>query len=105
MNDVVKWATVGIGDRFERPIGGIAERDQIGAEVRVGEPQDALRLFLIYDISEADRKAGLDELTRLLVEGRLVHWVARRLPLDQIADAHDIVERGEIIGNVVLNIP
>jgi NADPH:quinone reductase-like Zn-dependent oxidoreductase len=41
----------------------------------------ALRLFLIYDISEADRSAGIAELTPLLAEGRLVHSVARRLPL------------------------
>ena len=65
----------------------------------------ALRLFLIYDLSEADRKAGIDELTRLLGGGRLVHTLARRLPLDPIADAHEIVERGELIGNVVLDIP
>jgi NADPH2:quinone reductase len=64
-----------------------------------------LRLFLIYDISEADRSVGIDELTRLLAEGRLVHSVARRLPLGQIADAHEIVERAEVIGNVVLDIP
>jgi NADPH2:quinone reductase len=64
-----------------------------------------LRLFLIYEISEADRRAGIDELTRLLTEGSLVHSVARRLPLDAIADAHELVERGELIGNVVLDIP
>ena len=63
-----------------------------------------LRLFLIYDISEHDRKAGIDELTRLLTEGRLTHSVALRLPLGQIADAHEIVERGEMMGNVVLDV-
>jgi NADPH2:quinone reductase len=63
-----------------------------------------LRLFLIYDISEADRAAGIAELTDLLKQGRLVHTVARRLPLESIAEAHDIVERGDAIGNVVLDI-
>ena len=63
-----------------------------------------LRLFLIYDISEADRAAGITELTDLLKQGRLVHTVVRRLPLEEIAEAHDIVERGEAIGNVVLDI-
>ena len=63
-----------------------------------------LRLFLIYDISEADRAAGIAELTDLLKQGRLVHTVAQRLPLESIAEAHDIVERGEVIGNVVLDI-
>jgi NADPH:quinone reductase len=63
-----------------------------------------LRLFLIYDISEADRAAGLAELTELLEEGRLTHSVARHMPLDDIAEAHDLLERGEVIGNIVLGI-
>jgi NADPH2:quinone reductase len=64
-----------------------------------------LSLFLIYDISAADRSAGIEELTQLLEGGRLLHTIARRLPLEGIAEAHDIVERGEVIGNVVLDIP
>jgi NADPH2:quinone reductase len=63
-----------------------------------------LRFFLVYDISEADRTAGIAELTDLLKQGRLVHTVARRLPLESIAEAHDMVERGDVIGNVVLDI-
>ena len=63
-----------------------------------------LRFFLIYDVSEADRAAGIAQLTNLLEQGRLVHTVARRLPLGDIAEAHDIVERGDVIGNVVLDI-
>jgi NADPH2:quinone reductase len=63
-----------------------------------------IRMFLIYDISEADRKAGIAELTTLLAEGRLRHTVARRLPLEDIATAHEISERGEVIGNIVLDI-
>jgi NADPH2:quinone reductase len=63
-----------------------------------------LRLFLIYEISEADRTAGIAEITKLLDEGKLAHNVALRLPLEKIADAHDIVERGEVMGNVVLDV-
>jgi NADPH2:quinone reductase len=63
-----------------------------------------LRLFLVYDISDADRLAGIEELTKFLKEGRLMHTLASRLPLEAIADAHDIVERGDVIGNVVLDI-
>jgi len=60
--------------------------------------------FLIYEISDADRAAGLAEVNRLMEAGRLQHTVAQQLPLDRIADAHDIVERGETMGNVVLDI-
>jgi NADPH2:quinone reductase len=63
-----------------------------------------LRFFLVYELQEADRAAGITELTELLESGRLMHTIARRLPLDDIAEAHDIVERGEVIGNVVLDI-
>ncbi|MGA3037229.1 MAG: NADPH:quinone reductase [Vulcanimicrobiaceae bacterium] len=61
-----------------------------------------LRLFLIYEISEDDRASGIAEINCLLEENRLIHTIARRMPLEEIAEAHDIVERGEVIGNVVL---
>jgi hypothetical protein len=43
-------------------------------------------------------------LSDLLKQGRLVHTVARRLPLVNITDAHEVVERGEVVGNVVLDL-
>jgi NADPH2:quinone reductase len=64
----------------------------------------ALLPFMIYEISDADRAAGLAEVGRLMEAGKLRHTVAQRLPLERIADAHDIVERGETMGNVVLDI-
>jgi NADPH:quinone reductase len=64
-----------------------------------------VRLFLIYDISSADRAAVLDELGTFLRQRRLVHAVAKRVPLDAIAEAHEAVEQGSVIGNVVLDIP
>ncbi len=63
-----------------------------------------LRPFLIYEISQGDRQQLIAELTGLLESGRLTHTISRRLPLDAIAEAHDIVERGETMGNVVLDI-
>lgn len=63
-----------------------------------------LRLFLVYELSPEDRAAGLAEMADLLQRGRLFHIVGKRLPLAEIAAAHDMVERGEVIGNVVLDI-
>jgi NADPH2:quinone reductase len=65
----------------------------------------AFQFFLIYDIPAADRAAGLAELDALLRAGRLKHSVAMQLPLAEIARAHDLVERGEVMGHVVLSIP
>jgi NADPH2:quinone reductase len=63
-----------------------------------------IRPFLVYELSDADRIAGTNELTELLEQGRLIHTIARRLPLERIAEAHELVERGEVIGNVVVDI-
>jgi len=63
-----------------------------------------LQFFLVYELGVADRAAGLAELGHLLDEGRLCHSIARRMPLEDIAAAHESLERGEVIGNVVLDI-
>jgi NADPH2:quinone reductase len=65
----------------------------------------ALRSFLVYELLAADRVAGISELTELLERRRLIHAVARRLPLETIAEAHEIVEREEVMGNVVVDVP
>jgi len=63
-----------------------------------------LRLFLVYDLSTADREACLAELATLLKSNRLIHTVGRRLPLREAVLAHELSERGEVIGNIVLDI-
>jgi NADPH:quinone reductase len=59
----------------------------------------------IYEIPAEDRAAGLRELDTLLRENALQHTVGVRLPLAEIARAHQIVEQGSVTGNVVLDIP
>lgn len=63
-----------------------------------------LRLFLVYDLTAVDRDACLSELSALLQNNRLIHTLGRRLPLRDIALAHELSERGEVIGNIVLDI-
>jgi NADPH:quinone reductase len=63
-----------------------------------------LQLFLVYELTPAQRRAATDELMRLLEEDRLTHAIGARFPLDEIAAAHEAVEGGEVIGNVVLEI-
>ena len=66
--------------------------------------QATMKFVFIYEISDADRQAGLRELDALLREGALLHTVGQRLPLAEIARAHDLVEQGQVLGNVVLDI-
>jgi NADPH2:quinone reductase len=64
-----------------------------------------LSFVFIYEISDADRAAGLAEMQELLEAGALQHTVGLRLPLAEIAKAHDLVEQGQVHGHVVLEIP
>ena len=64
----------------------------------------AYRFFIVYNLSDADRKRAIDQLTDDLQHHRLQHNVAARLPLDRIAEAHQLVESGKVAGNVVLQI-
>lgn len=61
-----------------------------------------VRLFLVYELGAEDRAAGIAEVERLLEERKLIHTIARTMPLDAVAAAHDIVERGDVIGKVIL---
>ena len=63
-----------------------------------------LRFIFIYEITPEDRTAVLAELTDHLAAKRLKHTIARRLPLARVAEAHDLVEAGKLVGNVVLDI-
>ncbi|HZF24952.1 MAG TPA: NADPH:quinone reductase [Steroidobacteraceae bacterium] len=63
-----------------------------------------VRFILVYSMPAAERQRALKELTALLEANRLVHNIAARLPLTHIAAAHELVESGRAVGNVVLEI-
>lgn len=62
----------------------------------------AVRFFIVYDLPDPVRRAAIAELTRWLEEGRLTHAIAATYPLERIAEAHEAVEGGKVIGNVVV---
>jgi NADPH:quinone reductase-like Zn-dependent oxidoreductase len=62
----------------------------------------AIRFFIVYELSPAARAEGLAQLTTWLDQGRLQHAVGRVLPLADIVAAHEAVEAGAVMGNVVL---
>ena len=62
-----------------------------------------LYFFIVYNLNRIVRDQAIADLTNLLEENRLQHNIALRMPLAQIADAHEIVERGQVIGNLVLD--
>ncbi|MBX6369163.1 MAG: NADPH:quinone reductase [Rhodospirillales bacterium] len=60
---------------------------------------------LVYELEGEHRRRGLREVRDCLAAGTLQHTIARRLPLDRIAEAHELVEQGAVIGKVVIDLP
>jgi len=63
-----------------------------------------LKFFIVYHLTHEDRARAIATLTRLLVRQALKHNIAARLPLEEIAAAHEMVEQGAATGKVVLSI-
>ena len=64
----------------------------------------AIRFFIVYELAPAARAEAIAQLTRWIGEGRLRHAVAASYPLDRVVEAHEAVERGTHIGNVVVTL-
>ena len=60
--------------------------------------------FIVYNLPPDVREHAIADLSMLLEGNHLIHNIAARLPLAQIAEAHDLVESGRINGNVVLEV-
>jgi NADPH2:quinone reductase len=63
-----------------------------------------LKFMLVYDLKPKDREECLASLNEMLVNKALVHAVAKTTTLEDIASAHEWVESGKVIGNVVLQV-
>jgi NADPH2:quinone reductase len=63
-----------------------------------------LKWFIVYDLADADRAAGIADLNHMLADGALQTTIATRFPLGDIVAAHEIVEAAQHMGNVVLDI-
>jgi len=63
-----------------------------------------VRFFIVYNLAPAARARAITEVTALLAMHRLTHTIGARLPLARIVEAHELVEQGQVVGNVVLAI-
>ena len=63
-----------------------------------------LRFVLMYALNARELGAAIGGITEMLEKGALQHAIAARYPLSEIAAAHEAVEQGTAIGNVVLDI-
>ena len=63
-----------------------------------------LALFIVYELTAANRSAAIKACNALLLDPGFQHRIAARFPLDRIAEAHEAVESGKLIGNVVVTL-
>jgi NADPH:quinone reductase len=61
-----------------------------------------LSLFIVYELSDEVRNRAIADITEWLEQSRLTHRIAARYSLDETAFAHEAVENGRHIGNVVV---
>ena len=63
----------------------------------------AVRFFIVYELTEAQRRTAIGAMTTWLERGLLQHAIAARVPLADCARAHEASEQGRHIGNIVLD--
>ena len=64
----------------------------------------SVRFYIVYNLNAHDRARAQASLNAFLESNTLTHNIAAELPLDQIVQAHELVERGEVMGNVVVKV-
>ncbi len=63
-----------------------------------------LRLVLVYNMSQEAKQNAWKDIRQAIADGKLKHAIAERFPLDQPAAAHEAVESGIYIGNIIVEI-
>jgi NADPH2:quinone reductase len=63
-----------------------------------------VKFMLVYELTTEARTRAIEDITRMMEAGRLMHNVAATFPLADIVKAHEAVEQGKAIGNVVMEI-
>jgi NADPH2:quinone reductase len=64
----------------------------------------ALKFIYVYELTAAERNAALGAISRALEAGMLINNVAASFPLAESVAAHEAVEQGKVLGNVVVTI-
>lgn len=64
----------------------------------------ALRTVLVYAMSEKAHAAAARDINRAIMDGALQAKVAAHYPLTETAQAHDVLDSGQLIGKVVVDV-
>ncbi len=63
-----------------------------------------LKFFLVYLMPQDERARATADINRMLERGELIHNVAQTFDLGDIVAAHEAVEAGKAMGNIVVRI-
>lgn len=64
----------------------------------------AIDMVLVYTMPEPHKRRAIDDITTWLETGAAKFAIAARFPLERLAEAHDLVERGDKLGHVVIDV-
>ncbi len=107
---------VEFGGNLETSLAVIKENGVIAAYASMAAPTPTLpfyplmfkaatlRLVLVYILTPAARRRAIANLTAALEAGALTHPIAARFPLAEIARAHEAVEAGDKLGQVLVTV-
>jgi NADPH2:quinone reductase len=63
-----------------------------------------LKFVFVYELTPEERARAVADITHMLESNRLIHNVAATFPLADIVKAHETVEQGRALGNVVMQV-
>ena len=113
---VERIVEVEFGGNLETSLDVIKENGVIATYASMGAPTPALpfyplmfkavtlRLVLVYILAPEARRRSVANLTAALEAGALTHPIAGRFPLEEIAKAHEAVESGTKLGQVLVQL-
>lgn len=108
--DVV-WEPLG-ARTFERSVAALGRDGRLITPGAVGDPNVSFSIWAIVGkrariegiASQAAPRKTLEQLLDAVARGELHPWVERELPLEAAAEAHRLIEAGEVTGRVVLRV-
>ena len=63
-----------------------------------------MQFFLVYLMPQAERERATADITRMLERNELIHNVAQTFDLGDMVAAHEAVESGKAMGNIVVRL-
>jgi NADPH:quinone reductase-like Zn-dependent oxidoreductase len=105
----VTWEPLG-GRTFEQSLAALGREGRLVTPGAVGDPTVSFSIWAIVGkrariegvAGQTAPREAVESLVEALGRGELHPWVERELPLDDAAEAHRLIEAGEVAGRVIL---